>query len=97
MIGDREGLVEGVVRRPDVEVAVEDQKRPPHGGDDALGIGPGRVDEPLAVPAFGDVAEDEDDPDDVAARVTDGRRTVVDGPLAAVAGDEEGMVSEPDG
>ena len=58
---------------------------------------PGRVDEPLAVPTLGDVAEDEDDADDVAAAIPDGRRTVVDGPLAAVPGDEEGMVPEPDG
>ena len=55
------------------------------------------VDEPLALPPFGDVAEDEDDADDVAPVILDGRRTVVDGPLAAVPGDEEGMVPEPDG
>ena len=46
---------------------------------------------------FGDVAEDEDHADDVAPVILDGRGTVVDGPLAAVPGDEEGVVPEPDG
>ena len=40
--GDPEGLVEGAIRRPDVEVPVEDQERPPHRGHDALGVRPGR-------------------------------------------------------
>ena len=50
-----------------------------------------------ASPAFGDVPEDEDHADDVAPVILDGRGTVVDGPLAAVPGDEEGVVPEPDG
>ena len=55
------------------------------------------VDGPLGLPPFGDVPEDEDHAHDVASGILDGCGTVVDGPLAAVAGDEERVVPQPDG
>ena len=94
---DLEGLVERAIRRPDVKLGVEDEERLSHRRHDALGVFPGRLDSQLGLPTFGDIAKDEDHADDMAAVILDGGGTVVDGPLAAVAGDEEGMVAEPDG
>ena len=80
-----------------MQLGVEDDERLSHRGHDALGVFPGRLDEQLALPTFGDIAEDEDHAHDLAAAIGDGGGTVVDGPLAAIAGDEEGMVAEADG
>ena len=45
---------------------------------------------------LGHIAEDEHGPDDGAGRVVDGRATVGDLALGAVAGDERGMVDQAD-
>ena len=48
---DLERLVERAIRRPDVELRVEDEERLPHRRHDALGVFPGRLDGPLGLPA----------------------------------------------
>ena len=94
---DLKGPVERGIRRPDVKLGVEDDERLTHRRHDTLGVFPGRLDEPLALPTFGDIAKDEDDAHDLASVIVDGGGTVVDGSLAAIPGDEEGMVAESDG
>ena len=48
----------------------------------------------LVLPPLGDIAEDEDDPIDLAAGVADGCPAVVDRPLDAVAGDQHRMIGQ---
>ena len=94
---DFERLVEGAIRRSDLKLRVEDEKWLSHRRHDALGIFPGRLDEFLGSSPVGDVPKNEDHPDDIPSVVFDGRRTVVDGSLAAVSRDEESILGEPDG
>ena len=66
------------------------------GGEDArqeLGLSP---DFRLGPLPLADISEDQDGPDDPPGRVPDRGRTVVDGPLGAVPGDQDGVVGQAD-
>ncbi len=94
---DVERLVEGAVGGPDAQRGVEDQQGLSHRLHNVLGIFPGRLDDLLGLSPFGDVPKDEYHPDEIPSVIFDGRCAVVDASLAAVSGDQESLVPEPDG
>ena len=92
---DPEGLVEGAVRRPDVEVGVRGRAAVLAPWSTMLSAYPlADVDEVLALPAFRDVPENHDDADELPVLAPDRGGTVVDGELAPVPGDEQRVVGE---
>ncbi len=91
-----ERLEEGGIGPQDPKAAVEDQERLPERRHDLRGVAECLLRLPLVPPAFGAVAEDQDDPGDLARIVADRGGTVFDRSLGPVPGDEQAVIGQPD-
>ena len=89
------GTVKRRIRRSNVKLGVEDNERLANRRHDIFGIRSRLVDEALTLPAFADIPKDEDHAHDVTLLILDRGRTVVDGSLAAITGDQKRMIAQP--